>query len=162
MAVRVNENYIRYMNKPLLSEGSDYKRLKFDNEIINLSLSDHMRPLVPAISEAMQNAVAEMATHEGFRGYADANGYLFLRQAICTYFMEKGIALDEDEVFVGDGIKSDIGNILELFSENNRVLMPGIINPDYVKANALSGKRITFLRGSFKIIFCQCLNKQEN
>lgn len=36
---------------------------------------------------------------------------------------ENGVALELSEIFVSDGAKSDIGNILDLFDKENTVLI---------------------------------------
>ena len=58
------------------------------------------------------NAVLEMGKAETFRGYAPEQGYSFLRKTIAAYYAAKGVELSEGEVFVSDGAKSDLGNIL--------------------------------------------------
>ena len=37
-----------------------------------------------------------------------------------------------DEIFVSDGAKSDVGNILDLFDKDNTVLVPDPVYPVYV------------------------------
>ena len=52
--------------------------------------------------------------------------------------------MDADEIFVSDGAKSDIGNILDLFSTNNTVLVPDPVYPVYVDTNKMSGRKIIY------------------
>jgi LL-diaminopimelate aminotransferase len=96
----------------------------------------------------MQQAVAEMGRAETFRGYGEEQGYAFLRQAICRYYAAKGVDLAESEVFVGDGAKSDLGNILDIFSVENTVLIQDPVYPVYVDTNIMAGRRIEFLNGT--------------
>ena len=81
-------------------------------------------PLVPAVVNAMQNAVAEMGKKESFKGYGPEQGYDFLRNSIKDYYSRKSVELDANEIFVSDGAKSDCGNILDIFSVDNIVLVP--------------------------------------
>ena len=68
----------------------------------------------------MSKAVQEMGKAETFRGYGPEQGYDFLRQAIVDGdYKPLGVDIAIDEVFVSDGAKSDVGNIQELFSEDN-------------------------------------------
>ena len=67
-------------------------------------------PLVPAVVEAMRDAVDEMGTPQGFRGYAPDQGYDFLLDAIREDdYARRGVALERDEIFVSDGSKQDSG-----------------------------------------------------
>jgi LL-diaminopimelate aminotransferase len=105
-------------------------------------------PLAPAVVAAMQRAVAEMGVAETFRGYRSDQGYDFLRQAVLKYYKKKGVALGEDEIFISDGAKSDIGNILDIFSADNTVLIPDPVYPAYVDTNIMAGRKIIYMDGN--------------
>ena len=45
---------------------------------------------------------------------------------------------------MGDGAKSDIGNILDLFDVDNTVLVPDPVYPVYVDTNVMAGRRIVY------------------
>ena len=81
-------------------------------------------PLVPAVIKAMHGAVDDMSAKETFKGYGPYEGYDFLRESIRDYYKSNGVELDLDEIFVSDGAKSDLGNILDIFSDKNTVLVP--------------------------------------
>ena len=98
-------------------------------DIIKLSIGDVTRPLVPAVIDAMHAAVEEQAKQESFRGYGDEQGYGFLHDALAGYYRTHGVSLDTDEIFISDGAKSDLGNILDLFSKDNTVLVPDPVCP---------------------------------
>ena len=72
----------------------------------------------------MHKAVDEMASQETFRGYGPEQGYDFLRIAIQNYYAKRNVNLDLNEIFISDGAKSDLGNILDLFDKDNTVLIP--------------------------------------
>ena len=57
---------------------------------------------------------------------------------------DRGIALAADEIFISDGAKSDVGNILDLFDVDNTVLVPDPVYPVYVDTNVMAGRRILF------------------
>ncbi len=117
-----------------------------DNKIIRMGIGDVTMPLAPAVIDAMHKATEEMAHKETFHGYSpDSDGYPFLRQAIADYYKTFGVTLDASEVFVGDGAKSDVGNIVDLFDVDNTVLIPDPVYPVYVDTNVISGRKILYL-----------------
>ena len=85
-----------------------------------------------------------MGEKETFRGYGPEQGYPFLKEAIRGYYASRGISLEEDEIFVSDGAKSDVGNILDIFDTDNTVLVPDPVYPVYVDTNLMAGRRIVF------------------
>lgn len=120
-----------------------------DNKIIKMGIGDVTLPLAPAVIEAMHRATDEMAKKETFRGYSpNSDGYPFLRSAIAGYYGTFGVDLDPEEVFVGDGAKSDVGNIVDLFDVNNTVLVPDPVYPVYVDSNTISGRKIVYMEGN--------------
>lgn len=122
-----------------------------DNKIIKMGIGDVTLPLAPAVIEAMHRATDEMAKKETFRGYSpNSDGYPFLRSAIAGYYGTFGVDLDPEEVFVGDGAKSDVGNIVDLFDVNNTVLVPDPVYPVYVDSNTISGRKIVYMEGNEK------------
>lgn len=120
-----------------------------DNKIIKMGIGDVTMPLAPVVIEAMHKATDEMANKETFRGYSpDSDGYPFLREAIANYYNSFGVNVDASEVFVGDGAKSDVGNIVDLFDIDNTVLVPDPVYPVYVDTNTISGRKIIYINGT--------------
>ncbi|MBP3310767.1 MAG: LL-diaminopimelate aminotransferase [Butyricicoccus sp.] len=113
--------------------------------IIRLGIGDVTLPLAPAVIEAMQQALCEMSVQESFRGYGPEQGYNFLKDAIQEYYASRSTMLDSDEIFISDGAKSDLGNILDLFSVDNTVLVPDPVYPVYVDTNTMAGRKIIFM-----------------
>ena len=150
--MKINKNYLDLNESYLFSSISkkiiSHKESFPDKEIIRLGIGDVTRPLVPAVTNAMQNAVLEMGNAASFRGYGEEQGYSFLRKAICGYYEKKEVKLSEDEVFISDGAKSDLGNILDIFSVNNTVLIPDPVYPVYVDTNIMAGRKILFMKGN--------------
>lgn len=150
--MNINRGYLnlkdRYLFSTISQKVREYRAQHQGREIISLGIGDVTLPLAPAVVTAMQQAVAEMGRAETFRGYGEEQGYAFLRQAICRYYAAKGVDLAESEVFVGDGAKSDLGNILDIFSVENTVLIQDPVYPVYVDTNIMAGRRIEFLNGT--------------
>lgn len=113
-------------------------------KILRLGIGDVTLPLAPAVISAMHAAVDEMGRKETFRGYGPEQGYDFLRTAIAGYYARRGVKLEENEIFVSDGAKSDLGNILDIFDSDNSVLIPDPVYPVYVDTNVMAGRKILF------------------
>lgn len=113
--------------------------------IIRLGIGDVTLPLAPAVIEAMQQALCEMSVQESFRGYGPEQGYNFLKDAIQEYYAARGTQLDSDEIFISDGAKSDLGNILDIFGADNTVLIPDPVYPVYVDTNVMAGRKVVFM-----------------
>ena len=117
-------------------------------DIIRMGIGDVTQPICPAVTEAMHQAIDEQARAESFHGYGPEQGYAFLKDAIAGYYSRRGVALQTDEIFVSDGAKSDLGNILDLLDEDNTVLVPDPVYPVYVDTNLMAGRAIRFLNAT--------------
>ena len=149
--MKINQNYLKlndsYLFSLIANKVKEHSKLFPGKEIIRLGIGDVTRPLVPAVTDAMQKAVLEMGRDESFRGYGEEQGYEFLRFAISEYYSSKGAVINEDEIFISDGAKSDLGNILDIFSLDNTVLIPDPVYPVYVDTNIMAGRKITYMDG---------------
>lgn len=143
-----NKNYRQLEESYLFSEVARrvaaYSKEHLDKEIIRMGIGDVTLPLCSEVINAMKQAVEEMGNAATFHGYGPEQGYDFLRQAIKSYYAEIGVELDEDEIFVSDGAKSDLGNILDLFDRQNVVCIPTPVYPVYVDTNVMDGRKIVF------------------
>ncbi len=125
--------------------------------LLHLEISDVTRPLPPSIVYALSSASQEMGEKATFKGYGPTEGYSFLRQAIAE-FDYKGLGISPDEIFISDGAKSDIGDLQEIFSTENRVALPDPTYPVYLDANIMAGRtRLPLKTGRFGgITYLQC------
>lgn len=150
--MNINQNYLNlkdsYLFSAIAKKVNEYTGANLDRQIIRLGIGDVTLPLVPAVIKAMQKAVSEMGDAKTFRGYGDEQGYSFLKQAICGYYAKKNVTLQENEVFVSDGAKSDLGNILDIFSLDNTVLIPNPVYPVYADTNIMAGRNIIYTDGN--------------
>ena len=114
--------------------------------LIRLGIGDVTLPLAPAVIEAMHRATDEMGHRETFRGYCEetCGAYDFLRFAIRDDYRARGIDIADDEIFVSDGVKSDCGNIGDLFAVDNIVAVCDPVYPVYVDTNAMAGRAGNF------------------
>ncbi|MGN0822723.1 MAG: LL-diaminopimelate aminotransferase, partial [Candidatus Gallimonas sp.] len=109
-----------------------------------LSIGDVTLPLAPAVISAMHGAVDDLSRKETFKGYGPDFGYESLVNAILGSYARKGVSLAFNEVFVSDGAKSDCGNILDIFDQDNVVLVPDPVYPVYVDTNVMAGRKIVY------------------
>ena len=143
-----NTNYRQLEESYLFSQVtrrvSAYSKNHPEKEIIRMGIGDVTRPLCSAVVDAMKQAVEDMGKPETFHGYGPEQGYDFLREAIKGYYAENNVKLDMDEIFVSDGAKSDLGNILDLLDQKNTVCIPDPVYPVYVDTNIMDGRKIIF------------------
>lgn len=146
--MNVNLNYGKladsYLFSTIAKKVNEFIKNNPDKSVIRLGIGDVTLPLAPKVVEALKVASDEMGKQETFRGYGPEQGYDFLREAIVDYYKEHRVSLEIDEVFISDGAKSDLGNILDLFSADNTVLVPDPVYPVYVDTNTMGGRRIVF------------------
>ena len=117
-------------------------------DILRLGIGDVTLPLAPAVISALHSAVDDMADKSTFRGYGPEQGYDFLREGVRGYYLSHGVELEPDEIFISDGAKSDIGNILDIFGEGNTVLVPDPVYPVYVDTNTMAGRRVLYMNAT--------------
>ncbi|MBP2650166.1 MAG: LL-diaminopimelate aminotransferase [Firmicutes bacterium] len=141
----INENYLKLPGSYLFAEiarrVSAFKEQNPAADVIRLGIGDVTQPLAPAVISALHTAVDEMAKAETFRGYGPEQGYDFLIKTIIENdYAPYGINLAEDEIFVSDGSKSDVGNIQEIFGTNNTVAITDPVYPVYLDTNVMAGR----------------------
>lgn len=155
--MKINQNYKNlqesYLFSNIAKKVSAYQSAHPEKKVIRLGIGDVTQPLCESVVAAMQDAVREMGEKATFRGYGPEQGYDFLRSAICNYYRERGVELQDDEVFVSDGAKSDIGNILDLFDTENSVLIPDPVYPVYVDTNIMAGRKINYMNATEENLF---------
>lgn len=148
----INTNYANLKNNYLFSTVAEkvrvYSEAHPDADIIKLGIGDVTKPLVKSVIEALHAAVDENAKAETFMGYGPEQGYGFLREALADYYGKLGAAVDADEIFVSDGAKSDIANILDIFSRDCHVVIPDPVYPVYLDTNVMDGRTVSFLNAN--------------
>ena len=140
---RINENYQKlqagYLFPEIGRRVRTFQEAHADADLIRLGIGDVTLPLAPAIVDAMQAAVLELGTEEGFRGYGPDNGYDFLVDAIVEHDY-RGIEITSDEIYVSDGSKQDSGNIQEIFAVDCTLAVTDPVYPVYVDTNVMAGR----------------------
>lgn len=163
--MKVNQNYNNledsYLFSTIARKVNEYANSNPDKEIIRLGIGDVTLPLCPAVIQAMHDAVDEMSQKETFKGYGPEQGYGFLKESIQNYYSQKNIQLELNEIFISDGAKSDLGNILDLFDKDNTVLVPDPVYPVYVDTNTMAGRQIEFIDATEENNFLPMPNKSQ-
>ena len=137
-----------YLFSTIAKGVNEYIAKNPDKKIIRLGIGDVTRPLCKAVIDALHKAVDEMGVQETFRGYGPEQGYDFLRTAVQGYYKKHNVELELDEIFISDGAKSDLGNILDLFDKENTVLVPDPVYPVYVDTNIMAGREVKFINAN--------------
>ncbi|MDR0751440.1 MAG: LL-diaminopimelate aminotransferase [Christensenellaceae bacterium] len=152
--VRVNTNYKNlkqnYLFANIAKKLSDYTAAHPTAKIIKMGIGDVTQPLSIPVVEALVKASFEMGVKETFRGYApDEQGYSFLKLSIADYYKNNSnVDLDEREIFVSDGAKSDVANFTDLFSNDNTIIIPDPVYPVYLDSNIMLGRKIILINGN--------------
>ena len=149
---KLNEHYQDLKESYLFAEIAHrvtaYEAEHPDAKIIRLGIGDVTLPLGDLAIKGLHEGVDAMASAETFKGYGPEQGYAFLRDAISAYYARNDISVDEADIFISDGAKSDTGNISELFDNDNVILIPDPVYPVYVDSNIMNGKKVTYLSGN--------------
>lgn len=151
LKININQNYFNVKKNYLFSEIAKrvnaYSAAHPDAEIIRLGIGDVTLPLSPVVVNALKSASDEMGRAETFRGYAPEYGYDFLREKIAEYYKKFPVNLSAEEIFVSDGAKSDVGNIVDILGDNE-ILIPDPVYPVYLDSNIMSGHKVKFIAGN--------------
>lgn len=151
MKINVNVNFGKikqnYLFSDIAKRVSSFKEANPDASIIKMGIGDVTLPLPKPAVTAMEAAAREMGVKELFRGYPPEYGYDFLREAISGHYKALGTDVKASSIFVSDGAKSDLGNIVDILGDNE-IIIPDPVYPVYVDSNIMSGRKITLVPGS--------------
>lgn len=147
--VKINENYLNlkdsYLFSTIAKKVNEFKKNNPEKKVISLGIGDVTRPLTEPVIKELESGVKDMGSMETFKGYGPEQGYDFLKEDLKKYYEEYNVNLDINEIFVSDGAKSDLGNMLDIFSKDNVVLIPDPVYPVYVDTNIMDGRKIIFM-----------------
>lgn len=165
--ITINENFLKlqdsYLFVTIAEKVKKYQEENPEKEIIKLGIGDITRPIPNAIAEAMKKAVDEMTNIKTFRGYGPEVGYDFLKEKIIKNdYKTRGINFENFEVFISDGIGTDIGNIVDIFSQDNSVALTDPVYPAYLDTSVMSGRSGTFQNGKYEGVEYLEVNAENN
>ena len=149
---KLNQNYKNLKPSYLFSDiAKRVAKYQADNpkvKIIKMGIGDVTQPLCTPVVEALKSASLDMGKKETFHGYGPEQGYPFIREAIAKYYKDvANVDVDDDEIFVSDGAKSDVANITDLFDNDNVVVLPDPVYPVYYDSNLMLGRKIVLIKG---------------
>ena len=162
--IKINEFFLdlqeNYLFSTIAKKVSKFQEENPDKKIIKLGIGDVTLPLAKACVDAMKKASDEMLDEKTFKGYGPEQGYNFLKEKIAKYdYKKRGINIDLDEIFISDGAKCDTGNIVDIFSKDNKVAITDPVYPVYIDTNTMSGRagKYNEVEGKYEnIIYMPC------
>lgn len=163
--MKINKNFLdlndSYLFSTIAKKINDFKTSNPNKELIRLGIGDVTKPLCKSVINELHKAVDEMSNQETFRGYGPEQGYDFLRQSIKSYYQKRNVNINLNEIFVSDGAKSDVGNILDIFDKDNNVLIPNPVYPVYVDTNIMVGRKISYINATKETSFLPLPNPND-
>ena len=145
----LNENFLKleknYLFINISKKVNAFLAENPDAPLIRMGIGDVTLPIAPVAVEAMKKGAEEMGVKETFKGYEDSGaGYDFLKNAVSGYYKSFGVDILPEEIRINDGAKSDCGNIVDIFGNDNVVLVTDPAYPVYVDSNRMNGRKIIF------------------
>jgi len=141
---KINPAYERlsagYLFPEIARRTRDFQSENPDANILRLGIGNTTEPLPDAAVTGMKDAVEKLAHRETYSGYGDSEGQTPLRQAIADMYGEWNAEVNMEDVFVGDGAKSDSANIQSIFGTDNVVAVQDPAYPVYVDSNVMAGR----------------------
>ena len=143
--IKVNDNFLQlspsYLFSDIAKKVSDFQQRHPDARLIRMGIGDVTRPICPAAIEGLRQGAADESQVSTFKGYGPEQGHAFLREAIAEHdYARRGIDIRTDEIFISDGAKSDIGNLVDILSTDCRIAVTDPVYPVYVDTNVMSGR----------------------
>jgi len=163
--MKINENYLNlqesYLFSTIAKKVTDFKAANPEASVIRLGIGDVTMPLTGSVIKSLHAAVEEMGNADTFRGYGPEQGYDFLREAVAGYYGQHGTVIDSSEIFVSDGAKCDVANILDIFGQDNKVLLPNPVYPVYLDTNTMIGREVGYIDANMENGFLPLPNKEQ-
>ncbi|MCR4866214.1 MAG: LL-diaminopimelate aminotransferase [Lachnospiraceae bacterium] len=167
--LKINEDYLKlrgsYLFSDIAKKVKAFSEANPDKRIIRLGIGDVTLPLAETVIDALHSAVDEMGSKDTFKGYAPDLGYEFLRNTIVDkVYKPLGCDIENDEIFVSDGAKSDSGNIQEIFARDNVIAVCDPVYPVYVDSNVMAGRTGSFdeINGKWSDVLYMPCTKENN
>ena len=146
--MKINSNFDllvpNYLFADVARKTNEFAAANPDKEIIRLGIGDVTLPIAPIVVASMKKGCEDLRHKETFKGYPEYEGYDFVREAVSGYYKSYGVKVGADEIFISDGAKSDCGNLGDIFSQDNTVLVTDPVYPVYVDANLMAGRKIIY------------------
>jgi LL-diaminopimelate aminotransferase len=163
----INKNYRKLQGGYLFTEVA--KRTKEFTEknpgvkIMKLGVGDTTEPLTPTVIKGLKNGVNKLAhvkTYTGYQGAEGKEGNMRLKKAFVDLYKKRNISLEEQEIFINDGAKSDLANIQSIFGSDNIVAIADPVYPVYLDTTVIAGRTGEFINGKYEgLVYMECNEK---
>ncbi|MBK35642.1 MAG: LL-diaminopimelate aminotransferase [Gemmatimonadetes bacterium] len=158
---RINANYNKlaagYLFPEIARRTAEFVNANDGVEVMRLGIGDTTEPLTQAVLEGLHGSVDELSSPDTYSGYGDGEGKESLRKALADRYGERGAQLDETEVFISDGAKSDSANIQSLFSNDAVICVQDPAYPVYVDTNVIGGRTGDAVDGQYEgLVYLPC------
>ncbi len=134
----LNESYLFRYHRP---QGGRLPEGHPEADIIRLGIGDVTLPLAASVTEAMHKAVEEQGGAPSTATFPASRGYEFLREAIRKVLRRPRRRGWICRKFSFPTVPRDLGNLLDLFSQDNTILVPDPVYPVYVDDNVMAGRK---------------------
>ena len=131
-----------YLFSTIIEKTEEYASKHPNEKIYRLGVGDVTFPLCDAVIKALHSAVDDQSRKDTFHGYMPECGAPFLREAISRHYLERGIDVPYEEVFVSSGACDELADIIDLFDIKSSALVLEPAYPAYVETNILAGRKI--------------------
>ena len=158
----LNEYFLDLPTESLFSDVvkkiNAFRIMRPNVRLIDMGINDADISLPPAVVEAMHKAVDDMSGHSTFSRNGSEQGYEFLRDLIIKNdYNPRGIHLIPNEIFISNGVKSEIGNIGDVLRGDNTIGVMDPIYPIYIENNVISGRAGIFEGGRWSnVCYMSC------
>lgn len=143
--VKINENLKKIISDnsfiKVMALTNKYKKDSPNKEVISLSIGDVTIPIPEKVVDVMLDTLNKQKYSDTFKGYGSSSGYDFLKKKILeNEYSNLNFTLDE--IYISNGTKIDCINILELFTNDAKVLISNISYPIYLNGSLVLNKNI--------------------
>lgn len=140
--VKRNPNMAKLNAGYLFPEIAKRKKLFLENnpaaKLISLGIGDTTEPIPSCITGGLIKGAASLGTKDGYSGYGPEQGQIELRRRIAERLYQNKVS--QDEVFVSDGSKCDIGRLQMLFGREVVTAVQDPSYPVYVDTSVIMGQ----------------------
>lgn len=151
MKIKLNENFKKlsesYLFSTINKKVAEYKEKNPNAPIIKMGIGDVTLPLPKIVIDAMLKATLEMGEMDTFKGYPPEWGYDFTKEAVKAYYKTNNVDLKIEDIFISDGAKTDVSNILDILG-HNEVYITSPVYPVYIDSNVMNGNNIHIIEGN--------------
>lgn len=113
-----------------------FKKEHPDVRLISLGVGDTTEPLGPSTADCIAAAATHLKDPDLYTGYGPEQGLASLRKKISSVLYQN--AFSHDEIFISDGIKSEVGKLLILFGPKAMCACLEPSYPAYADASCLT------------------------